>query len=259
MQLNAITHAPEGAETQPPLFIAHGLFGSARNWNAVAKTLQAHRRVVALDMRNHGDSPHAPANGYADMAGDLAEAIAAHAGGAEADLLGHSMGGKAAMMLALTGDAPLRRLVVADIAPVAYAHSHLPYIEAMQAIDLSAIERRSDAEKQLAATVEDRSLRAFLLHSLTRGPDGLRWKLNLDALAEAMPELTGWPDPDGVWKGPALFLRGGESDYAGPDTHDAIRARFPQAEIRTMDGRGHWLHAEAPTPFAEIVDRFLKA
>jgi pimeloyl-ACP methyl ester carboxylesterase len=258
MQLNAITHAPQQAETGPPLLIAHGLFGSARNWNAVARLLAARRRVVALDMRNHGESPHAPENAYADMADDLAEAMVCHAEG-EADLLGHSMGGKAAMLLALTREAPLRRLVVADIAPAAYGHSHLPYVQAMQAIDLGALDRRSEVEARLAPDVPDRGLRAFLLHSLERSQGGLRWRLNLDALARAMPELIGWPDPPGRWEGPALFMRGGDSDYAGPRLHDRIRALFPNALIETLPGRGHWLHAEAPAEFAEAVARFLDA
>lgn len=258
MKLNAITHPAEGAETQPPLLIAHGLFGSARNWNSVARRLTRGRRVVALDMRNHGDSPHVPENGYPDMAADLVEAIAEHAG-AEADLLGHSMGGKAAMLLALTGDAPLRRLVIADIAPVAYTHSHLPYIEAMQAVDLSHVERRSDVERQLAEAVPDRGLRAFLLHSLERTQGGLRWRLNLDALARAMPDLTGWPEPSGRYEGPTLFLRGSASDYAGPAHHARIRELFPNAEIETLEGLGHWLHAQDPERFAEAVARFLDA
>jgi pimeloyl-ACP methyl ester carboxylesterase len=163
------------------------------------------------------------------------------------------------MLLALTKQAPLRRLVVADIAPVAYGHSHLPYIEAMRSIDLSAIDRRSEVEARLASDVPDRGLRAFLLHSLERTQGGLRWRLNLDALARAMPDLIGWPEPQGRWDGPALFLRGGESDYAAPQHHERIRALFPQAEIETLPGRGHWLHAEAPTEFAEAVARFLEA
>ena len=132
MQLNAIIH---GQPTdRPPLVIAHGLFGSARNWGAVAKRLSAERQVVAVDLRNHGDSPRSPDNGYEAMAGDLAETIAALGG--RADVLGHSMGGKAAMVLALTDPERVGRLVVADIAPVAYGHSQLELVRAMQALDL---------------------------------------------------------------------------------------------------------------------------
>ncbi len=257
MQLNQIVHEPEAEETAPPLVVAHGLFGSARNWGPVAKTLARRRRVIALDMRNHGESPHTPTHTYADMAQDLADALAPFP---EADLMGHSMGGKAAMVLALTHPPKsLRRLIVADIAPVAYTHSHLDYIRAMQGIDLAKLSRRSEAERLLAPQVEDRSLRAFLLHSLTTGPDGLRWRLNLDALGDAMPELVAFPeDLAAPYEGSALFLAGEHSDYALPH-QDRIRALFPNARIVTLKNAGHWLHAEAPDAFARTVAAYLDA
>ena len=142
MHLNAITYGPETAAA--PLVIAHGLFGSARNWSAIAKRLALRRRVVVVDMRNHGDSPRSPVHGYAAMAEDLAETIAG--AGGRADLMGHSMGGKAAMMLALTEPARVNRLIVADMAPVAYGHSQIGYVRAMQALDLAGITRRSEAD-----------------------------------------------------------------------------------------------------------------
>ena len=178
MPLAQITTGVPGAS--PPLLIAHGLFGSARNWGAIAKRLGREREVIAVDLRNHGDSPWSPEHDYAAMAGDLAETIAANGG--RADLLGHSMGGKAAMMLALTEPARVRRLVVADMAPVRYGHSQLPYVEAMQGLDLAGVTRRSEADAALAAAVPQPSLRAFFLQSLVVRPDGAGWKLNLDAL-----------------------------------------------------------------------------
>lgn len=258
MRLNAIAHAPEGPEIHPPLVVAHGLFGSARNWNGVAKKLAQGRRVVAVDMRNHGESPWSDAMGYADMAGDLAETLADAAGpGGEADLLGHSMGGKAAMMCALTEPAPLRRLIVADVAPVAYSHSHSGYVQAMRDIDLSALSRRSEAEALLAPHVADRSMRAFLLHSLANSPEGLRWRLNLDALAAGMAGLIDWPAPSGRFARPALFLAGGKSSYLTEAHHPAIRAMFPEAVFDAIPGADHWLHAEAPDEFARICAGFL--
>lgn len=258
MRLNTITHPAEGPEIHPPLIVAHGLFGSARNWGGVAKRLAQGRRVVAVDMRNHGESPWSDAMGYDDMAEDLAETLAAEGGG-EADLVGHSMGGKAAMMTALTRPAGLRRLVVADVAPAAYSHSHAAYVAAMRGIDLSTLSRRSEAEALLAPVVEDRSMRAFLLHSLANTPDGLRWRLNLDALASGMAGLIDWPAPEGRFDGPALFLAGGKSGYLREAHHAAVLALFPAAEFETIPGADHWLHAEAPVEFAEIVARFLEA
>ena len=155
--LNMIEH---GDQTDAPtLLIAHGLYGSARNWGAIAKRLSGARRVVAVDMRNHGTSDWHETHGYEDMAADLAEVIETLGG--PVDLLGHSMGGKAAMMLALTRADLVNRLIVADIAPVSYDHSQLQYIEAMQSVDLSQVERRSDAAPLLEAVVDDAFVRIF--------------------------------------------------------------------------------------------------
>jgi len=257
MRLNAIVHAPEGEETKPPLVIAHGLFGSARNWGAVAKRLTGGRRVIAVDMRNHGDSPWSDDHSYPAMAEDLAEALETHGGG-EADLLGHSMGGKAAMTAAVTlQPSCLRRLVIADIAPVAYRHSHLAYVEAMLAVDLGALSRRSEVEPLIADAVPERSLRAFLLHSLASGPEGLRWKLNLPALRDWMTSMVGFEPLEGRWAGETLFLRGGASDYADDAGLEAARPLFPAMEVATLPGAGHWLHAEQPAEFAAAVAAFL--
>ena len=258
MRLPVVAALPEGPETRPPLLVANGLFGSARNWGSLSKRLAQTRRVLAVDMRNHGAAPWSDAHGYADMAGDLAETIVAETGGA-ADVLGHSMGGKAAMTLALTTPGRVGRLIVADIAPVAYGHTHAHEIEAMKKVDLSAVERRSQADRQLAPLLEDRAVRAFLLQSLATGEGGARWQLNLDALGAAMDALVGWPDVAGRFDGPTLFLSGGASHYVRPEHHAAARALFPAAEFEAMPGAGHWLHAEQPGPFAEAALRFLDA
>jgi pimeloyl-ACP methyl ester carboxylesterase len=206
-------------------------------------------------MRNHGDSPRSPEHGYPAMAADLAETIAAHGG--RADLLGHSMGGKAAMMLALTDPARVRRLVVADMAPVAYAHSQLPYVEAMRSLDLARITRRSEADAALAPLVPQPGLRAFFLQSLAFEDGRARWKLALDTLAAEMPAIMGFPAPDASFAGPTLFLTGAGSDYVRPEHWPRIRALFPAAEHRAIPGAGHWLHADAPAPFIAAVSAFL--
>jgi esterase len=244
-----------GPSGLPPLVIAHGLFGSARNWTAVARRLAGSRTVLSCDMRNHGDSFHDADHSYAAMAGDLAAVIRGQAG--PVHLLGHSMGGKAAMVMALREPGLLCSLIVADIAPFAYSHSHADTVAAMQRVDLARVTRRSDADAQLAQAIADPFQRAFLLQSLAIGADGARWKFNLGALAAHMGGITGFPAEDGRFTGPALFLRGSESDYVGPAQQAAIRARFPGAEIRTLQGAGHWLHADQPQEFCEEVSAWM--
>jgi pimeloyl-ACP methyl ester carboxylesterase len=249
--LNTIAY---GEDTrQPPILIAHGLFGSARNWGVIAKRLAESRRVLTVDMRNHGDSPWEARHGYADLAADLAEVIAAHGG--VADVVGHSMGGKAAMMLALTAPETVRRLVVADIAPVAYGHTQAHLIDAMRAVDLSAVSTRRDADAQFSPHVPEDGVRAFLLQSLDVA--GKRWRLNLDALSAEMPAILGWPDPAGVFEGPVLILSGAASDYVQPAHRPGIKRLFPNARFAKIPGAGHWLHAEKPREFEAAIAAFL--
>ena len=239
----------------PTLVIAHGLYGTGRNWGVIARRLAERRDVVAVDMRNHGESPRFPTQGYPEMAADLAEVVALL--GAEVDLLGHSMGGKAAMQLALTRPDLIRRLVVADIAPVAYTHDQTRHADAMAAVDLSQIITRAEADAALAAGVEDPALRAFFLQSLDLRSHPPRWKLNLAVLKAEMPKIVGWPGTQGRFDGPALFLTGAESHYVRPENRDLIRGLFPRARFAKLPGAGHWLHADKPREFEETVRIFL--
>jgi len=251
VQLASEVHGDSGT----PLVVAHGLYGSARNWRVIAKRLSNRRRVIAVDMRNHGDSPHAESQTYADMAGDLAETIEDIGG--PVDLLGHSMGGKAAMVLALTRPDLISRLIVADIAPVAYAHTQMPMITAMQGLDLKGLTSRSDADNRLSAAIDDPAIRAFLLQSLELRADPPRWKLNLDVLAAFMPDIIGFPRLDGAFEKPTLFLTGLASDYVTEAHRPEILRLFPNARHRGIPGAGHWLHAEKPREFEAEVRRFL--
>lgn len=246
---------PMGPETGTPLLIAHGLFGSARNWNAIARSLADDRPVLTVDMRNHGESFRDPRNGYEEMADDLADVIAENGGCA--DVLGHSMGGKAAMMLALTRPEMVSRLIVADISPVPYDHGQMKLVEAMRNMDLSGLTRRSQADARLAETVEDAGIRAFLLQSLDLKSDPPRWRLNLDVLADQMPRILDWPNVDGPYEGPTLFLSGSESDYVLPKYRKVTRALFPKARFARITGAGHWLHAEKPNDFSASVAAML--
>ncbi|WP_416914454.1 MAG: alpha/beta fold hydrolase [Roseicyclus sp.] len=251
--LRILTEGDESA--QPPILIAHGLFGSARNWGVIAKRLSDTRRVITVDMRNHGESDWVDSHSYPDLAEDLAEVIAAHGG--QADVLGHSMGGKAAMALSLLYSSAVRRLIVADIAPVAYGHTQQHLIDAMRAIDLSRVETRGDADRQLAAHVEAAGVRAFLLQSLDVKTK--KWRLNLDVLERFMPEILGWPELLGAYDGPALFLSGAASDYVKPEHRPAIKALFPGAKFAKIPGAGHWLHADRPREFEAAIRAFFGA
>lgn len=251
--LRILTEGDESA--QPPILIAHGLFGSARNWGVIAKRLSDTRRVITVDMRNHGESDWVDSHSYPDLAEDLAEVIAAHGG--QADVLGHSMGGKAAMALSLLHSSAVRRLIVADIAPVAYGHTQQHLIDAMRAIDLSRVETRGDADRQLAAQVEAAGVRAFLLQSLD--VKAKKWRLNLDVLERFMPEILGWPELSGACEGSALFLSGAASDYVKPEHRPTIKALFPGAKFAKIPGAGHWLHADRPREFEAAIRAFFGA
>ncbi|WP_281983475.1 alpha/beta fold hydrolase [Thalassorhabdomicrobium marinisediminis] len=239
--LNVLT---QGDPKAPPLIIAHGLFGSARNWGVIAKRLSDRFHVITPDMRNHGASPWFDTHSYFDMAGDLAQLI-----DAPAFVVGHSMGGKAAMVLALERPELVRRLIVADIAPVTYGHSQIQHIEAMRRVDLAGLEKRSDAGAALDPQVRD-----FLLQSLD--VQGRRWTLNLDVLEAEMPRILGFPEVSGTYAGEALFLSGDESDYVLPAHRPAIKALFPKARFAKLRGAGHWLHAQKPREFEAAVRAF---
>ena len=248
--LHAITH---GSSTESaPLLIAHGLFGSARNWGVVARRLSTTRNVTAVDMRNHGASGWSESHGYPDMAADLADII-----NERTDILGHSMGGKAAMALALTRPEKLRKMVVADIAPVTYAHTQQSMIDAMRAVELDLVESRQDADAQLAERIDDAGVRAFLLQSLN--VKERRWRLNLDVLEREMSGIIGFPELGGVFEGPTLFLAGAESTYVTTAHRNRIKALFPKARFVRIPGAGHWLHADRPRAFEAAVTAFLDA
>lgn len=247
--LNRIT---EGDPALPPLLIAHGLYGQARNWGTIARALGDARHVTSVDMRNHGDSPWYDSHSYTDMADDLAQVL-----DQPTDVLGHSMGGKAAMAMALRHPDRVNRLIVADIAPVPYDHAQLDILRAMQGLDLTQITRRAEAAQALVAAGVDKGVAGFLTQNLDIG--GKRWAINLDVLAREMPTILGFPDFDAPFAGPALFLAGANSPYVQPDHRDAIKALFPRAHIARIPGAGHWLHADRPNMVEAAIRTFLTA
>jgi pimeloyl-ACP methyl ester carboxylesterase len=243
----------------PPVALLHGLFGRGRNLLGVARGLAASHRVIMLDLRNHGQSPHAPDMAYATMAGDVMETLGA-LDALPASLLGHSMGGKTAMACALITPDAVRRLLVADIAPVAYRHGNAAIAEAMRALPLRAGMDRKAADAGLVAGVADEAVRGFLLQNFIPGV-APGWRIGLAEIAAAMGEIEGWPElaPGFAFEGPVLFVAGGQSDYVTPQGREAARARFPRAKFMILKQAGHWLHADQPAAFLEVASTFFAA
>lgn len=244
--LNTVVH---GDDSQPKLLIAHGLFGSARNWGVVSKRLSDIRQITAVDMRNHGVSPWFKTQTYDDMAGDLAAVLPQ-----KSDVLGHSMGGKAAMVMALKYPDKINKLVVADIAPVTYAHTQIGPIDAMRGVNLSDISSRGDVLAQMQGL--EPGVPEFLTQSLDMKEK--RWRMNLEVLATEMDKIIGFPEVTGQFDGPTLFLSGANSDYVRPEHRTRIKALFPAAKFAKIPGAGHWLHAEKPREFEAAVRAFLE-
>lgn len=243
--------------TGPPLLVLHGLFGSGTNWRGIARRLAAGHRVVLVDLRNHGVSPHTPLMDYPAMAADV-RALLDRLGLPQAALLGHSMGGKTAMTLALETPQRVARLVVVDIAPVTSPGDHGPLIDAMRTIDPGRMTRRAQADQALAPAIPDATLRAFLLQNLVAAGGGYRWRIDLDAIAASMPALLGFPDPGRRhFEGPALFVRGARSRYVCDTDYERIAKLFPAARVVSIAGAGHWVHAERPEALLETVTAFL--
>lgn len=244
----------------PLLLILHGVFGSARNWSTVAQRLAASRRVFALDARNHGASPWAETMSYAEMSDDVGAFIAARGLGPVA-LLGHSMGGKTAMLYALHHAEAVDRLVIVDIAPVAYPPTLAGYAQAMRAARLDGVSRRAEIDRQLADAIPSPAERAFLLQNLVFDEGRAHWRLNLPVIERSMPELSGFPTlPPGLaFAKPALFIAGERSPYLRPEHRPAIERLFPEAQIVHIPGAGHWVHAERQDAFLALATPFLAA
>ncbi|UTW14164.1 alpha/beta fold hydrolase [Marinobacterium rhizophilum] len=243
--------------TGEPLLILHGLFGSLDNWGSQAKALADDYRVISIDLRNHGRSPHDNEMSYAAMAQDLVE-LMDNLGIDSALVLGHSMGGKAAMQLALTAPERVSKLIVVDIAPVQYPDHHSDVFSGLQSIDLATVTSRSDAEKQLSLRVDDAMVRAFLLRNLYRTEAGqFDWRFNLQALHSGYPNISA-PPTGTPYTGPCLFIKGGDSEYIQASHRDAILELFPAAGYKVVEGTGHWPHAQKPALMTRLIRNFLQ-
>ncbi|MBN8907597.1 MAG: alpha/beta hydrolase [Rhodospirillales bacterium 69-11] len=250
MILNAI-QSGEG----PPVVLLHGLFGQARNFGTIQRALAPRFRVTALDMRNHGASPHGADMAYPTQAADVLETLA-HLGIGRAAVIGHSMGGKAAMAAALAQPATIGRLLVSDIAPVPYQHGNADIAAALTSVPLTPGLTRAQAEAALAPLIPDPTLRPFLLQNLSFGPTPA-WRIGLDEIAASVRDLEGWRPIEGRYEGPALFVAGERSDYIPADARPIIRGLFPAARFVTVKNAGHWVHADNPAGFLSVLEAFL--
>lgn len=256
---------PTGAGTaKTPLVILHGLFGSGDNWRGHAETLSADRLVLVPDMPNHGRSLHTDDMDFVTIARHIWSGLSTltdslSIGASRYAILGHSMGGKAAMAMAFQEPQRTERIISADIAPREYSPSHGQILEAMDAVSGATLNSRSDADRIMAKEIPAKAIRMFLLKSLVRDEESgeYRWLLNVDGLRNSYDDVRGWPFQDEQFDGPALFIAGGDSPYIGSGDVDAIGRHFPHYDLKTIPDVGHWLHVENRAVFLELVTSFL--
>lgn len=241
-----------------PVIILHGLLGSSDNWQPVARKLAEHFQVHTLDLRNHGRSPHAEEFNYDVMCGDLREFMQTHQL-PRCHIVGHSMGGKIAMHFALNFPGLVAKLVIVDISPRAYPPLHDEIFNALLSLDLNRFKTRDEISRALAVAIPDAAVRQFLLKNVGRDDsDAFCWKLNLPAIHRNYSKLNEDVRTVSHFDGPTLFIRGSKSTYLTDSDCDDIKRLFPAAELTTVPGAGHWVHAEAPDAFLALLLGFLR-
>lgn len=259
MQLHFREYGTPGGSAQPLVFL-HGLFGSSANWRGIVKRFEASHRILVPDLRNHGESPHDADVSYAAQSLDVVEMLD-RADIPQALIIGHSMGGKVAMHLALQHAERVAGMVCVDIAPADYDLNRFgPVFEAMRAVEPETLESRQQADERLALYLPAKPLRSYLLQNLVKEDSHWHWRMNLSALEQGMPELSAFSCADGVpFPGDALFVYGGQSPYVKPDHLPIIRELFPFARLRQIADAGHWVYADNPQTFAEVLESFVEA
>jgi len=248
----------EFGEGQPAI-ILHGLFGQSDNWVTVGRRIADQFHVFIPDQRNHGQSPHTPVHSFPAMADDLSEFIEEHEI-VNPILIGHSMGGKVAMTYALENPGKVKKLVIIDISPRKYPERviHTQVISQMMSIDLEKPFTRGEVEKLLDERIPDTRIRMFIMKNLYYKLHGrLAWRLNLEAINQSMELLFDGINSENKYKGPTLFIRGGNSDYVLDSDFPLIKKLFPEAVIKTIDGATHWVHADAPEELCALLSGFL--
>ena len=256
MALNLIC---EAVGSGPPLVVLHGLFGSSGNWRGIARELAATHSVFSVDLRNHGASPWADSMDYLEMADDVLQLIE-RLGLDRPAVMGHSMGGKTAMALALRHPARVSRLIVVDIAPVPYADTLTPFAEAMRSVDVVAAASRAEVQRRLLHSVADRGVVPFLMQNLVTRNDHFDWRLNLLGISAAMPQLCTFPSAllGARFAGPLKVIAGANSNYMAQRDGASFRPMFSDIEVEVIEGAGHWVHADQPAAFLANVRRVLQ-
>lgn len=240
------------------MVVLHGLFGSSVNWRTVARALAPHHRVLCVDLRNHGNSPWADSMDYLEMASDV-HALITQQGLQTPTVVGHSMGGKTAMALALTSPASVGNLVVVDIAPVPYADRFTPYVEALRSIDAATSASRTETQRRLAERLPEPATAPFLMQNMVSRNDHFDWRLNLAAISMSVPALSDFPSVllGRRFKGPTSLIRGSTSDYVAAEDIESFRDQFPDFQSHTIKRAGHWVHAQQPEAFLSALRQAL--
>ena len=243
--------------TSPWLFLIHGLFGNADNLAGIKRYFESSFNIVSVDLPDHGESPWTSSFSMLDAAEaifDIMQSLNIE----KTAVLGHSLGGKVAMKLALNHGDSISHLIVADIAPVSYNHSHQAVFDGLNAVPLDSIQSRKEAEKEMAAYVKEPGVRQFLLKSLYQDENGAwKWRFNVAGLIASYSHIIDWEQTNQTFNGVTLFIKGSESDYITSAYRDDITRYFPKAKAHIIEGTGHWLHAEKPAAFNAIVERTL--
>ncbi|KAL1915274.1 uncharacterized protein VTP21DRAFT_7550 [Calcarisporiella thermophila] len=253
--------APKEHQALPPLVIMHGLFGSRQNWKSLAKAFSRFRTVYTLDLRNHGESPHSPVHTYEAMGDDVIEFLREQKLEKVA-ILGHSMGGKVSMTVALKQTPEISQMIVVDMAPIdaGLSPSFSSYVQAMKRVEEARVSKQSMADEILRDYIPEISIRQFLLTNLKKdlGTGEYHFRIPLDILGNSLSELGSFPflQAHHTFHGPALFIAGSRSDYIRSSMYPTIRTFFPEAVITDIDA-GHWVHAEKPEEFMKTVVTFL--
>ena len=239
-----------------PLIIMHGVFGSLDNWQTLGKTFAERFNVYLVDLRNHGKSPHSDEFTYETMVDDVVELMDDQRID-QANILGHSMGGKVAMHLSTKYPNRVKKLMVVDIAPKHYPPHHQQIFEGFHSVDLPSLKSRKEADDQMAKVITNFGVRQFILKNLDRDQQGFKWKLNINAIEKSAEEVGVGLENEVHFDGPTLFLAGSKSDYILVEDHELIKSFFPNVDILSIEDAGHWVHAEKPVELKEAVLNFL--
>ncbi|CAM9926658.1 unnamed protein product [Chrysoparadoxa australica] len=240
-----------------PIFVLHGVFGSSDNWQTVGKNLSENFTVYLIDLRNHGQSPHDSEMNYPAMAGDVLELIKDE----KLDIvsiIGHSMGGKVAMELACSFPMVVKKLIVVDIAPKYYPPHHQDILESFKTLAIQSMSTRKEAEEALSEKISNPGVRQFILKNLGRKDnDEFEWKINYQAISDNVELIGKGLEKNQRFNGQTLFINGSKSDYIQKNDHELITSHFPKAQIKTIEGAGHWVHAEKPKEITTLLLNYL--